>query len=268
MHETNHLPPGRLAAYFDGELPFDEREDVARHIAVCPACRAALDAMGTTRIALHALPAEPLPAGLWPRVAEALPDRPVVHRYRRMAVAAVMLAGMLALGWFLAARAGGPAAQRPLLAAAAPFDWGLFLSDLDHPTTTPRFPGAYRLEAVALDEALDAAGVQGDFRAEALPATLRLDAAHVVDNGTARAAQLVYRGEGGPLFVFCQRRSLPVAFSGFRAEPATLGRTPCYSVYCSRYRALSVSTRRGTYTLVGRRGDPMLAAALEALAGS
>ncbi len=135
---------------------------------------------------------------------------------------------------------------------------------LDDPDWQAR-AGAATGPTVSLDEALTAAGVRGDFRPEAIPAALRLDRANVVRNGSTHAAQLVYRGARGPFFVFCQPRDHPLAFSGFPVEPTVLDDKPCYSVYCSRYRALSVSTKQATYTLVGRRGDPLLIQVLNAL---
>ena len=68
----------RLDAYFDGELPAAEREEVDAHLASCPACRAEASAIRSILEEARALPRSVMPAReLWTGVAARLPSVPV-----------------------------------------------------------------------------------------------------------------------------------------------------------------------------------------------
>ena len=100
-----------LTALLDGALPPPRRDEVERHLAACPACRAERDRLAGALALLCALPPPPAPspwfaARLEARLAEAPEPEPaglggllgrlVTWRWR-LAVPAVALAGAAAL---------------------------------------------------------------------------------------------------------------------------------------------------------------------------
>src|SRR5512132_134530 len=66
-----------ISALADGTLDPAERPRVEAHIEACAECRALLDDLRALRREASALPREPLPAALWPRVAARLRDQGV-----------------------------------------------------------------------------------------------------------------------------------------------------------------------------------------------
>ncbi|HXF36417.1 MAG TPA: zf-HC2 domain-containing protein [Actinomycetota bacterium] len=57
-------PQELLAAYVDGDLPPDEREEVERHLASCAPCREGVELARAARSALRTLPEVPVPVGV------------------------------------------------------------------------------------------------------------------------------------------------------------------------------------------------------------
>lgn len=273
MNDSPHIPEDRLAAYFDGEAPEAEALTIGQHVATCPACRQALDDMALTRSALRAVEAPTLSQDVWRRVETALePKRatPVLflNRLSRMAVAAAVALCLTTFAVLALVDFGGkdePFSTLPTVSASAPFDLGWYLASLDHAGRLPALPVPLEIKRVSSREALEAAGVSDDLDLDALPASLLLVDAFVISDGAFHLAQLTYQDGRDGVLLFCQPRSSPVSFANFPVETTTVGSRPCLSVYCGRYRALSVSTKQGTYTVVGRRNNPMLNQVIETL---
>ena len=66
-----------ISALADGSLDPADRPRVEAHIEACADCRRLFDDLRSLRREASALPVEPLPAALWPRVAARLRDRGV-----------------------------------------------------------------------------------------------------------------------------------------------------------------------------------------------
>ena len=96
----NHLGEEFLDRYLDHDLAPEERALADRHLAGCAVCRADLAALEGLYGALDALPAEPLPIDLTPRVLDRITARS--QRRRRWLVEALLVA-QLALTLALAA---------------------------------------------------------------------------------------------------------------------------------------------------------------------
>ena len=84
-----------MSAALDGELSVDERRELYRHLAECPACAALFDELGEQCAALRELDC-PFPDGLHDRILENLPEQdaaPVrkTFRWRRWAAMAACL---------------------------------------------------------------------------------------------------------------------------------------------------------------------------------
>ncbi len=273
MNTSQHIPEDRLAAYFDGEVPEAEALTIEQHVATCGACRQGLDDMALTRNALRAAQAPALSGELWQRVETALePQRatPVLflHRISRLTIAASIALCLTTLAVFALVNLSDkdkPFSTIPMVSASAPFDMGWYLASLDHTGRLPALPTPFEIERVSSEEALEAAGVSEDLDLDVLPASLSLVDALVISDGTFQVAQLMYQDEHGDVILFCQPRSSPVSFANFLVETTSIGSTPCLSVYCGAYRALSVSTEKGTYTVVGRRNNPVLSQIIETL---
>jgi anti-sigma factor (TIGR02949 family) len=65
---------GLLQAYVDNELPDDEQEHVAGHLAACRGCRAAVSEQAWVRATLRSVEREPAPAALRMRIGAALDE--------------------------------------------------------------------------------------------------------------------------------------------------------------------------------------------------
>ena len=273
MNASPHIAEDRLAAYFDGEVAETEALPIEQHVATCSACRQVLDDMALTRNALRAAQAPPLSRDVWQRVETALEPQPVapilfLRRIPRIAVAACVALLLATLALFSFVDFGDkdkPFSTLPTVSASAPFDLGWYLASLDHAGQLPALPTPFEIKRVSSREALEAAGVSDDLDLDVLPASLALVDALVISDGSFQLAQLTYRDGRGGVILFCQPRSSPVSFANFPVDTTTVGSKPCLSVYCGAYRALSVSTEQGTYTVVGRRNNPMLSQVIEAL---
>ncbi len=136
-----------LSAYLDDELAPHRRSALEDHLAGCSACAAALERARQQWAGLAAaVPAPPLPAGLWPQVATAAAAATRLPWYRRRRaglVRAAWVAGCTALGF----------------AAGALLSW-----DTPPPAAPPRPPAERALVA----EAFDAATFGLDARQEGL----------------------------------------------------------------------------------------------------
>ena len=273
MNDSPHISEDRLAAYFDGEVPEAEVLTIAQHVATCTACRQLIDDMALTRNALRAAEVPALSHDVWQRVETALePKRatPVLflNRLSRMAIAAAIVLCLTTFAVLALVDFGGkdePFSTLPTVSASAPFDLGWYLASLDHAGRLPALPTPFEIKRVSSQEALEAAGVSDDLDLNVLPASLALVDALVISDGAFQLAQLTYQDGRGSVLLFCQPRSSPVSFANFPVETTTVGSKPCLSVYCGTYRALSISTEQGTYTVVGRRNNPMLSQIIETL---
>ncbi len=273
MNASPHIAEDRLAAYFDGEVAETEALPIEQHVATCPACRQVLDDMALTRSALRAAEVPALSHAVWQRVETALePQRatPVLllHRISRITIAASIALCLTALAVFALLDLSDkdePFSSLPTVSASAPFDLGWYLASLDHAGRLPALPTPFEIKRVSSREALEAAGVSEDLDLDVLPASLALVDALVISDGSFQLAQLTYQDGRGSVILFCQPRSSPVSFANFPVETTSIGSTPCLSVYCGAYRALSVSTEQGTYTVVGRRNNPVLSQIIETL---
>jgi len=273
MNASPHIAEDRLAAYFDGEVAETEVLPIEQHVATCTACRQVLDDMALTRNALRAAEVPALSRAVWQRVetaVESQQDTPVLflHRLPRIAVAAAIVLCLTTFAVQALVDFGGkglPFSTLPTLSASAPFDLGWYLASLDHAGQLPALPTSFEIKRVSSREALEAAGVFEDLDLDVLPASLSLVDALVISDGAFQLAQLMYQDEHGSVILFCQPRSSPVSFANFLVETTTVGSKLCLSVYCGTYRALSISTEQGTYTVVGRRNNPMLSQVIETL---
>lgn len=54
----------QITAYMEGEISAEQRMSFEEHVVICPPCRGYLTQLRTTRTALGAVPAEPLPPEL------------------------------------------------------------------------------------------------------------------------------------------------------------------------------------------------------------
>jgi anti-sigma factor RsiW len=70
---TTHVAGETLSAYFDGELPVEDRRRVEEHVRDCAACRATLrDYRGASAL-LHTLATRQVPEQLGPDLLQRLP---------------------------------------------------------------------------------------------------------------------------------------------------------------------------------------------------
>ncbi len=273
MNASPHISEDRLAAYFDGEVAETEALPIEQHVATCMACQQVLDDMALTRNALRAAQAPALSQAVWQRVETALePQRvtPVLllHRLPRIAIAAAIVLCLTTFAVLALVDFGGkdePFSTLPTVSASAPFDLGWYLASLDHAGQLPALPKPFEIRRVSSREALEAAGLSDDLDLDMLPASLALVDALVISDGSFQLAQLTYQDGRGGVILFCQPRSSPVSFANFPVDTTTVGSKLCLSVYCGTYRALSVSTEQGTYTVVGRRNNPVLSQVIETL---
>lgn len=98
----NCLRPDRMDLYLDGELAGPERREIEEHLAVCPACRRALEDRRTLNVAFFSLRPIEVPPGFAAAVLARLPDEPRSAFGWLVSVAtgtAVFLAGLL--GYYL-----------------------------------------------------------------------------------------------------------------------------------------------------------------------
>ena len=79
---TAHVAGELLSAYFDGELPVEDRRRIEAHLRDCAACRAALRAYHGVSALLSTLDTQPVPEQLGrdlrrrlPKAAQAVPYR-------------------------------------------------------------------------------------------------------------------------------------------------------------------------------------------------
>ncbi len=94
--------PLRVHAHFDGDLGASESAEIARHVAVCPACGELTRELQSLRATMRNLPAPRAPAALRARIARALDAEDVATAAEDAATAAAS-----AVGW---GPARGPAA--------------------------------------------------------------------------------------------------------------------------------------------------------------
>jgi anti-sigma factor RsiW len=79
---TTHVAGEVLSAYFDGELPVEDRRHVEAHLRGCAACRAALREYHGTSALLHTLAAQPVPEKLGRDLRRRLPTAAKAVPYR------------------------------------------------------------------------------------------------------------------------------------------------------------------------------------------
>lgn len=130
----NHPSDDLLDRYLDHDLAPEERASMERHLADCVACRDTLAALAGLFGALEALPAEPLPVDLTPRVLARIASHP---QRRRLWLVEVLLIAQVASTLALAAW------LLPHL--------GLYLSAVPWPPLDPDLVSPVRLAAPLAD---------------------------------------------------------------------------------------------------------------------
>jgi hypothetical protein len=282
--ENKHISETDLVAFFDGELERSRREIVANHVASCPACREILETQTLSRAAIQSLTMSRPSDEAWNRVAQETQQRnektdagisrqPMfLHLVRdygglKLTVAAasfvLLIFSIYLIKGIVLSGEDGTENGISLLSASIPFDWGLFLSDLDHPAKESRFEKSYSLIPVSLEKALQATGlVAADF-VDRIPTKLKFQSARLVELPGATAAQLDYDWEGSRVVVFYQKKDSGLTFSGFKATPTTVREIPCLAVYCTDYRALVTESEDGIFTVIARRGTDLVEEVVE-----
>jgi anti-sigma factor RsiW len=89
--------PERVTGFVDSELDAPAAAAVARHLGICPACRAQVDAERGLRARLHGLPSPEPPPGLDARVRARVRRRPRVALAVRWALP--LAAAIVAVFW-------------------------------------------------------------------------------------------------------------------------------------------------------------------------
>jgi predicted anti-sigma-YlaC factor YlaD len=97
---VTHLNEEVLDSYLEHVLTADEAARVERHLTECAACRADLEGLARLYSGLAALPAEPMPVDLAPRVMARITSRP---ERRRLWLIEALLVAQVALTLALAA---------------------------------------------------------------------------------------------------------------------------------------------------------------------
>ncbi len=275
MISSNHISESELTAYIDGHLDRPDRERIAGHLTWCKTCRREFNELSLGRLAMHALPAPPVPEGIWGRIDEDLDIRPP-RRHISIRSGGIAIAASILLIGLLVTLFTGPdlwngddnGTIRPSLAGVAPFDWGIFLYDLDHPDFIQRLGRAYLIRDVSFDEAINLAGISDLEALNRLDDVLEFVSARVLENGESRAGILKYMGEPGTVYILVQPRNDAVSFAGFSVEMDIIRDQPCYSVYCTRFRALSFISGGTTYTVVASRASDKIAELVSIVSGS
>jgi len=268
MDQQTHVDAAQLAALFDGELSNAALDNVESHVAGCPSCAAMLEDMALTHQAVLELAGTPAVEGMWPCIEAALDKDEVVVRkapLRRWAVAAsvALLVGMAAFFGTQTSPGGGDVSRLPVLAATAPIDVGLYLASLDHVGETPALPSGYEQKATSIDDALVAIGITDGLNLDTLPPDLEFRGAAVITRGSSRIVQLTFVHDGQILVVLCQPDGEPVSFGKFVVKTTVIGNRKCLSAYCGTYRALCLTTRKGTFTVVGPTNNARLTTLFE-----
>jgi len=182
-------------------------------------------------------------------------SRPSSTRKRFIPVAAsVMLLSLLWVVYF--SPTDLPESNNPNLnnVETIALDLGLYMQDLDHPSTESRFEKAYQVIPAAYESALRFVGIEEKSPLELVPSQFEVLEVSIVEyRDSSPAARIVYLGPSGRIVIFCQRQDAITSFSGFVADKVKVRDTSCTSVYCSQYRALSFETQAGAFTVVGSR---------------
>ncbi len=257
--EAQHYTSTELSRYLDGEIARSDRELVAAHLTACESCRKTLAELSLGRTALHALSSPDVPESIWSKVGSQV-EESIAHRQRarlrQMAIAASILVLAVASSLYIQ-QFGVPRTltqtTAPRLAGIAPFDWGLFLSDLDHPESTPRLDRRYAVQDVSLESALDADPGDAASVVSRLETAYRFVSARTLENGSSRALVFEFDGSDGAIHVLVQPSDNPVAFAGYTIQNERVASKECLSVYCSRYRAVSLIREDLTITIIAAR---------------
>jgi hypothetical protein len=268
MDQQTHIDAAQLAALFDGELSKEVLDNVEQHVAGCSSCAAILEDMVLTHQAVLELPGVPAVDGMWPCIEAALDRDEVVVRkvpLRRWALAAsvALLVGMTALFVAQTTPSGGDVSSLPVLAATAPIDFGLYLASLDHVGETPALPPGYEQKPTSLEDALIAIGITNGLNLDTLPADLKFRGAALITRGSSRMVQLTFEHNGEILVVLCQPDGEPVSFGKFDVKTTFIGRRKCLSASCGTYQALCLTTKKGTFTVVGPTKNARLTSLFE-----
>lgn len=277
----NHISEAELVAFFDSELDRPRREFVANHVASCRMCREVLDTLTLACAAAQSLPLSYPSDMAWMNVEQGIKRQaetmirvqsgavPLRHKTQRnlWIAAAACLAFFLLSLTLLSGRvfnSNGTDGDVPaLLAATTLFDWGLFLTDLDHPIVEPRFERSYSLTPVSLKEAEAATGFAVTTITNRFPKNATFQRARLIQLPGATAAQFDIDWGGVQVIIFYQPKDTELAFSGFIARQTTVREIPCLSVYCTNYRALAMESEDGIVTVISRRGTDLVEDVIE-----
>jgi predicted anti-sigma-YlaC factor YlaD len=274
--KTNHITEDELVAFFDGEIERSRREQVAEHVAECRLCRNSLDTQIFSRAAIQSLPLSQPSDAAWSAISSRLEQpnnprtshsvrimrfRPITRRDFVIAAAACLALAVLTTVFLLKPYLNGQNSYDsdvPLVAASTLFDWGLFLTDLDHPATESRFENSYSLTPVSLAEAVEKTGFTRVGRPDHLPSRVEFRRARLVQLPGAIAVQIDYDWDGTSVVVFFQEKDSKFTFSGFTPRQTTVREIPCLSVYCTNYRALTAESPEGIITIVSERSSDLV----------
>lgn len=265
MSKQTHIDTAQLAALFDGELNSSDVALVEEHVARCPACSATLEDMALTRQAVSNLPRISAIEDMWPCIEKSLDRAPATERMpniRRWALAAAVafLVGMSSFLAFRTSSSDTELTRLSVVTSAAPIDFGLYLASLDHVGEMPALPVGYEQRPASLEEALKEIGISDGLNLDDLPPDVLFRDASVITRGSSSIVQLIFEHKGQILLVLCQRDGEPVSFGRFTVETTFIGKLKCLSAYCGTFRSLCLTTKKGTFTVLGPTRNPRLIA--------
>lgn len=263
MNKQTHIDAAQLAALYDGELNSSDMQLVKDHVAGCSECSATLEDMALARKAVGELPGISAVADMWPCIEQSLDRQAAIVRtpnVRRWILAAsvVLLVGMSSFLAFRTSSTDTDLTRLPVVTSAAPIDFGLYLASLDHVGEIPALPVGYEQRSTSLEEALRAVGISDGLNLHDLPTDVLFRDASVITHGSSSIVQLIFEHNGQVLVVLCQKDGEPVFFGRFPVETTFIGKRKCLSAYCGTYRALCLTTKKGTFTVVGPTKNPRL----------
>jgi hypothetical protein len=254
MYDRPHITPSELASYLDDELGPARHRAVAEHVSLCDTCHQALASMMRGQSAVRALAPVSAEEVRW--LGPPSESRTLRPLWSRRPVAAWLAIAAMTTTIAIAFSAVTPSGSRPdtRQTRSAALDLGLLLTDLDHPTGTPRFSSAYRIEPASFDAAVTEADLLSREILDRIPSDYVLEKARLISGPLINPAALLdYEGPEGRVLVICQTRGSRTAFSGFEPRLLEILGTECTSVYCSRFKAIRLTVDGDVFTAVGPR---------------
>lgn len=216
-----------LSAYHDGELPLDQADAVAEHLAVCPACSAELDALQKLSDMAQQLDEPSPPRHVWPRIAAQLdanqtPAAPTglpTRRASRKSLLAVAALLLVSLSWVAYTRWQDHEEEH----LAVNFSQFLDTFEQDFGEAQQELVEHYSGQPVEIADALRELKYR-PVVADGLPAEYEPAEAYLLKMPCCRCLEACYhRKDGGMLCVFEHEKDQPVWF----------GNRPMSSKVCS-----------------------------------